>query len=103
MRQMRTNDTRLGFMKKFMLMANSIVSGALHECPYKGKFLIINGGINHNKGRYSELSDSMQVFPNGYYILSARCYNKNDTNIGSFSIYYDNFYRGNHLEGFESL
>jgi len=99
----RKNDPQIGFMRNYLKVINMTLSGAIHECPYRGKFRVVNGGIDHTKENYTLLTESIQLFPNGYYILTARSYNKNDSNIGSFTIYFDSYFRQNHLDGYESL
>lgn len=98
-----SNPNSIGFMKDFIHYVNLTFAGIVHECPYQGHFKMINATFDYTNSEVAETFKRIQAFPNGSYRLTLRVHNKKDFHIGILKIYYDFYFRENHLNSFDTL
>lgn len=79
---------RVQFMKELFNFGNATFGGAIHDCPYEGKFKIVNASVGSvsNSGAQEKFM-AFQNFPNGIYRFQIHSYNKRDENIGIITLF----------------
>jgi hypothetical protein len=87
------------YMQNLVEYANVIFKGLIHECPYQGRVEVTNASMISGRSTMN----GIQIFPNGYYKLSLRIWSDKDENIIMPIIYYENFWKTNTLNFFESF
>jgi hypothetical protein len=80
--------SNVGFLKELVAFVNESFNGIVHECPYQGKFAIVNASFGENT-KAMEKMILIQHFPNGMYKLHAHVFRKKDDNIGTMALFFE--------------
>lgn len=91
-----------GFMKPYLEAANFTLAGVIHECPYSGKFQMINATYDRDREALN-VANKYQDWPNGVFKQEIRIHDNKDDNIGTITYFWEYYTRENHLKHFEDF
>lgn len=81
--------TKVPFMKMLVDYINVTFNGIVHECPYQGKFKIVNASFGKPSRPENRAFINVQPLPNGIYKIQTRSYNRRDPHIHSMSLFFE--------------